>query len=93
MEAGGVAQLEKLMQELPELLQRNTDLLNESERMLREEKDSDDKLRAQYKVGQAGSPSIFTIRLDIEIVQLDLIIFVTNFFLLLQYPVFQPDIW
>ncbi len=52
MEAGGVAQLEKLMQELPELLQRNTDLLNESERMLREEKDSDDKLRAQYKVGE-----------------------------------------
>ena len=50
MEAGGVDQLEKLMQELPELLQRNTDLLNESERMLREEKDSDDKLRAQYKV-------------------------------------------
>jgi len=57
MEAGGVAQLEKLMQELPELLQRNTDLLNESERMLREEKDSDDKLRAQYKDKWNRTPS------------------------------------
>jgi hypothetical protein len=27
--------LERLMKELPEMLQRNTDLLNENERMLR----------------------------------------------------------
>ena len=42
--------LEKLMRELPEMLQRNTDLLQESQRLLREEKESDDKLREQYKV-------------------------------------------
>ena len=38
------------MKELPEMLQRNTDLLQESQRLLREEKESDDKLREQYKV-------------------------------------------
>ena len=48
--AGGIELLERLMRELPELLQRNTELLTESERMLTEEKDSDDKLRNQYKV-------------------------------------------
>jgi hypothetical protein len=35
VQAGGVELLERLMKELPELLQRNTDLLNESERLLR----------------------------------------------------------
>ena len=44
--------LEKLMKELPELLQRNTDILTESERVLTEERESDEKLRAQYKVGK-----------------------------------------
>jgi len=55
--AGGMELLERLMKELPELLQRNTDLLTESERMLREEKDSDDKLRTQYKDKWNRTPS------------------------------------
>jgi len=46
--AGGVGLLDKLVQELPDLLQRNTDLLNESERMLREELESDNSLRSQH---------------------------------------------
>jgi len=49
IQAGGVEYLEKLMKELPELLQRNTDILTESERVLTEERESDEKLRAQYK--------------------------------------------
>jgi hypothetical protein len=36
LQAGGVELLERLTKELPESLQRNTDILNESERMLRE---------------------------------------------------------
>ncbi len=36
VQAGGVELLERLTKELPESLQRNTDILNESERMLRE---------------------------------------------------------
>ena len=32
IQAGGVEQLEKLVKELPDLLQRNTDLLQEAER-------------------------------------------------------------
>lgn len=48
VQAGGVDKLQKLVQELPDLLQRNTDLLTESERMLKEEAESDSKLRAQH---------------------------------------------
>merc|ERR1719184_173067 len=48
MEAGGVEELERLVRELPDLLQRNTDLLTEAERMLREESESDSTLRAQH---------------------------------------------
>ena len=46
--AGGVPLLEKYVKELPDLLQRNTDLLNESERMLREEAESDVSMRSQH---------------------------------------------
>ena len=46
---GGVDYLDKLIRELPDLLTRNNDILTEAERMLREEKEADDKMRGQYK--------------------------------------------
>ncbi|XP_035736483.1 programmed cell death 6-interacting protein-like [Vespa mandarinia] len=48
-EGGGKAILEASMKELPELLQRNQELLDECERMLQEERESDDQLREQFK--------------------------------------------
>ncbi|KAI4487732.1 hypothetical protein M0802_011878 [Mischocyttarus mexicanus] len=48
-EAGGKSNLEATMKELPELLQRNQELLDECERMLQEERESDDQLREQFK--------------------------------------------
>ncbi|KAG6448193.1 hypothetical protein O3G_MSEX005360 [Manduca sexta] len=47
-DAGGVAELRRLMAELPELLQRNRDILDEAERMLREEAEADASLRSQF---------------------------------------------
>ena len=44
IEAGGVEELERLVRELPDLLQRNTDLLTEAERMLREVSDMESKV-------------------------------------------------
>jgi len=57
MEAGGVEELERLVRELPDLLQRNTDLLTEAERMLREEAESDSTLRAQHGARWSRTPS------------------------------------
>ncbi|KAG7213531.1 hypothetical protein KM043_002792 [Ampulex compressa] len=48
-EAGGIRALESAMTELPDLLQRNKELLDESERMLQEERESDEQLREQFK--------------------------------------------
>ena len=48
VEAGGDQELTRLAKELPELLQRNTDLLTEAGRMLEEEERSDSSLRSQH---------------------------------------------
>lgn len=46
--AGGLAELTRLMAELPELLQRNKDILDEAERLLRDEAEADSALRQQF---------------------------------------------
>ncbi|XP_072929471.1 programmed cell death 6-interacting protein [Epargyreus clarus] len=55
--AGGLPALQRLMAELPELLQRNKEILNEAERMLREEAEADAALRGQFGARWARTPS------------------------------------
>ncbi|GFG30115.1 hypothetical protein Cfor_09518 [Coptotermes formosanus] len=54
---GGIKELERMIQELPDLLQRNKDILDETERMVRDEKESDDQLREQFKERWTRTPS------------------------------------
>lgn len=56
-QAGGINTLEASMNELPDLLQRNRDILDEAEKMLKEERDSDDQLRDQFKERWTRIPS------------------------------------
>lgn len=56
-DAGGIQALENSMKELPDLLQRNKELLDECERMLQEERQSDDQLRDQFKERWTRIPS------------------------------------
>ncbi|PNF20765.1 Programmed cell death 6-interacting protein [Cryptotermes secundus] len=54
---GGIQELERMMRELPDLLQRNKEILDETERMTRNEKESDDQLREQFKERWTRTPS------------------------------------
>lgn len=46
---GGISRIDSMMSELPSLLQRNTEILNETKRLLDEEERSDNELRSQMK--------------------------------------------
>ena len=56
-ESGGIEKIDKLINELPDLLKVNNDMLQECEHLLREEKESDDNIRKQYKDKWNRTPS------------------------------------
>lgn len=57
VEQGGIQTVDQLIKELPELLQRNREILEESLRLLDEEEATDNDLRAKFKDRWQRTPS------------------------------------
>ncbi|XP_051527357.1 programmed cell death 6-interacting protein-like isoform X2 [Myxocyprinus asiaticus] len=57
IQQGGLQSIEQLIKDLPELLQRNREILDESLKMLNDEETTDNELRAKFNQRWARTPS------------------------------------